>query len=84
MSTTSKKCDSDEHAACNGSCVYIDQDGASIYRCECHCHAKANHERRIAEARREAHRKIIEALRPLPQEDQAEVLAKFTKRGGDA
>lgn len=58
---TCHKCDMGQHGLCNGTCVYVDQDGRSKYVCECFCRAAV----RAAQRQREAEAKVRKLMREL-------------------
>lgn len=56
MRFTSTHCDNREHGMCDGTCVYMDQDGPQRLVCECGCHSKVREARRKDEALRKVQR----------------------------
>lgn len=50
MRLTSTHCDKRDHGLCDGTCVYMDQDGPNHYVCECGCHAAGREARRKDDA----------------------------------
>ena len=46
MRHTSTSCDKREHGGCDGTALYMDQDGPNRYVCECYCHQAAQDARR--------------------------------------
>jgi hypothetical protein len=55
MRATCSNCDRGKHSECNGTAVYIEQDGANRYVCECFCRSRTlrdvQHSARMAEVR---------------------------------
>lgn len=77
MRLTSRVCDKAEHGKCDGTCVYMDQDGPNHYICDCDCHAAARRERE----ERHALAKVRKFLRTEGLDRRYEVVAKASLSG---
>lgn len=69
---TSTACDKREHGDCDGTCVYMEQDGPNRYLCDCLCHAKV----RAAQREQEALGRVRRFLREQGLDRRFEVVEK--------